>query len=157
MMELRHPFPGCPLCGSREETSLGTADVSQHPLYSAALPKDLAWLRCHTCGHVHTRHYWTEAGNDSRDGGRPRRFKPLAQARASGGLKFIGPDGGQPPDHLPLPANSQDSGVLFTGPRMTSTVPSTKLWGGLLPCSTGGCPAPSCLTTRRRVRDWGKA
>ena len=54
-------YPGCPLCSS-EYSLLGTADCTRHALWHEPLPKALEWMRCTQCGHVHTRHYWSEAG-----------------------------------------------------------------------------------------------
>ena len=54
-------YKSCPLCGS-DSRLLVSADCSRHPLWHEPLPSTLEWMRCEHCGHVYTRHYWTEAG-----------------------------------------------------------------------------------------------
>ncbi|MCL8208253.1 MAG: class I SAM-dependent methyltransferase [Actinomycetia bacterium] len=58
---MREAYGACPLCGG-EGRVLSTVDCRQHPLWHEPLPPDLTWMRCGRCGHVYTRHYWTEAG-----------------------------------------------------------------------------------------------
>ena len=54
-------YAGCPLCNG-EITSVGAANCKQHAMWHEPLPGTLEWMRCSQCGHVHTRHYWSEAG-----------------------------------------------------------------------------------------------
>ncbi|WP_144728447.1 class I SAM-dependent methyltransferase [Extensimonas perlucida] len=61
MNALQIAYEGCPLCGS-ESTLLGAANCTKHGLWHSALPDTLEWMRCSACNHVHTRHYWSEAG-----------------------------------------------------------------------------------------------
>jgi protein O-GlcNAc transferase len=58
---LQTPYPACPLCDGPSKT-VHFADCSAHPLWHAPLPKTLEWMQCPSCGHVHSRHYWTAAG-----------------------------------------------------------------------------------------------
>jgi SAM-dependent methyltransferase len=58
---LQEAYSGCPLCAS-PTTHVGTADCRQHVLWHEPLPPTIEWMRCDACGHVHTRHYWTQAG-----------------------------------------------------------------------------------------------
>lgn len=61
MTALQIAYEGCPLCGA-ESALLGAAHCTQHGLWHEPLPAMLEWMRCPSCGHVHTRHYWSEAG-----------------------------------------------------------------------------------------------
>jgi protein O-GlcNAc transferase len=61
MTALQITYEGCPLCGA-ESTLLGAANCTKHGLWHVALPDTLEWMRCDCCSHVHTRHYWSEAG-----------------------------------------------------------------------------------------------
>jgi len=58
---LQTTFPGCPLCKGASVT-LGFANCSTHVLWHEPLPPTIEWVRCASCGHVHNRSYWTEAG-----------------------------------------------------------------------------------------------
>jgi SAM-dependent methyltransferase len=58
---LQNQYQGCPLCAGASVT-LGFANCSTHTLWHEPLPPTIEWLRCATCGHVHTRSYWTEPG-----------------------------------------------------------------------------------------------
>jgi 2-polyprenyl-3-methyl-5-hydroxy-6-metoxy-1,4-benzoquinol methylase len=58
---LQAPYDYCPLCGGASVT-LGFADCTHHGLWHEPLPTAIEWMRCPSCGHVHSRHYWTEAG-----------------------------------------------------------------------------------------------
>lgn len=58
---LQATYSGCPLCGGTS-IALGFANCTQHPRWQPRLPPTLEWMRCPSCGHVHTRHYWTPAG-----------------------------------------------------------------------------------------------
>lgn len=58
---LQSPYPGCPLCDS-PSLRIGSTDCTRHPLWHAALPQTIHWMRCASCGHVHSQHYWTERG-----------------------------------------------------------------------------------------------
>lgn len=55
----RVPFEGCPLCKSRNTTSLRTADCSKHPLYRPVVAPTMTWLRCEDCAHVFTDGYFS--------------------------------------------------------------------------------------------------
>lgn len=61
MNELQKTYIGCPLCNA-ETTFIGSADCTQYPHWHEPLPASLEWMRCTQCGHVHTRHYWSEMG-----------------------------------------------------------------------------------------------
>jgi protein O-GlcNAc transferase len=58
---LQTPFPACPLCDGASVT-LGFANCTAHGLWHEPLPPTLEWVRCPSCGHVHSRSYWTDAG-----------------------------------------------------------------------------------------------
>ncbi|HLT27715.1 MAG TPA: class I SAM-dependent methyltransferase [Zeimonas sp.] len=58
---MRIAYPACPLCEA-ESLPLGAADCTRYPNWHEPLPTSLEWMRCGQCGHVHTRHYWSEAG-----------------------------------------------------------------------------------------------
>ena len=51
-----------PLCDSANHKLETTADCSNHPLYSARLPKMMEWLKCQDCSHGFTKGYFDEAG-----------------------------------------------------------------------------------------------
>ncbi len=72
---LQVAYPACPLCGGSSET-LGFADGTPHRLWHEPLPPSLEWMRCASCGHIHTRHYWNEAGREQLLRG--ERAEPLA-------------------------------------------------------------------------------
>lgn len=61
MNELQTAYTGCPLCMA-ESTFIGAADCTRYGNWHEPLPTKLEWMRCSQCGHVHTRHYWSEAG-----------------------------------------------------------------------------------------------
>jgi len=58
---LQAAYEACPLCGSTS-TTVGFANCTQHGRWQPRLPPTLEWMRCPSCSHVHTRHYWTAAG-----------------------------------------------------------------------------------------------
>jgi len=58
---LQEAYTACPLCEGAS-TTLGFANCAAHPLWHEPLPATIEWMRCPTCGHVHSRHYWTDAG-----------------------------------------------------------------------------------------------
>ena len=58
---LQSTYSGCPLC-ARASVTLGFANCATHALWHEPLPPTIEWLRCASCGHVHNRSYWTEAG-----------------------------------------------------------------------------------------------
>lgn len=58
---LQSPYPGCPLCAGASVT-LGFANCATHTLWHEPLPPTIEWLRCATCGHVHSRSFWTPTG-----------------------------------------------------------------------------------------------
>ncbi|ANB74369.1 hypothetical protein AYM40_19820 [Paraburkholderia phytofirmans OLGA172] len=58
---LQTTYPACPVCDGSSKT-VHFADCSAHPLWHAPLPKTLEWMQCSSCGHLHSRHYWTPAG-----------------------------------------------------------------------------------------------
>lgn len=58
---LQQAFAGCPLCGGASRP-LRSDDCTRHPLWHPPLPRQIDWLSCPDCGHVHSRHYWTAAG-----------------------------------------------------------------------------------------------
>lgn len=61
MNALQIEYTSCPLCES-DSVLLGKANCDKHSLWHDGLPATLDWMRCTQCGHVHTRHYWSEAG-----------------------------------------------------------------------------------------------
>ncbi|MFJ4457742.1 methyltransferase domain-containing protein [Pseudomonas sp. NPDC089392] len=58
---LQLAYTACPLCNGAS-TTLGFANCSGHPLWHEPLPQAIEWMQCPGCAHVHSRHYWTEAG-----------------------------------------------------------------------------------------------
>ena len=58
---LQSAYSSCPLCAATSVT-LGFANCTTHTLWHEPLPPTIEWLRCASCGHVHSRSYWTEAG-----------------------------------------------------------------------------------------------
>jgi protein O-GlcNAc transferase len=58
---LQIEYRACPLCEGAS-VSVGFADSSGHGLWHEPLPPRIEWMRCSSCGHVHNRSYWTEAG-----------------------------------------------------------------------------------------------
>lgn len=58
---LQTAFAGCPLCNGPVAT-LGYANVTTHALWHEPLPTSIEWNRCQSCGHVHSRSFWTQAG-----------------------------------------------------------------------------------------------
>ena len=72
---LQAAYDACPLCDGKS-TTLGFANCTAHALWHEPLPPSIEWLRCTTCEHVYTRHYWTEAG----------RIELLRNARPEGGF-----------------------------------------------------------------------
>jgi len=61
MTAMQQSYLACPLCEGKSEF-LGSADCTAYVNWHAALPPTLEWMRCANCGHVHTQHYWTQAG-----------------------------------------------------------------------------------------------
>ena len=72
---LQTAYSGCPLCETTSVT-LGFANCAGHSLWHEPLPPTVEWVRCTACGHVHSKHYWTDAGltevrrNEARDPGK---------------------------------------------------------------------------------------
>lgn len=58
---LQSAYSACPLCSGTSVT-LGFANCTTHALWHEPLPPTIEWQRCASCGHVHNRSYWTEAG-----------------------------------------------------------------------------------------------
>jgi protein O-GlcNAc transferase len=58
---LQTEYTACPLCEGASVT-LGFANTTGHGRWHEPLPPSIEWLRCPSCGHVHNRSYWTEAG-----------------------------------------------------------------------------------------------
>jgi protein O-GlcNAc transferase len=58
---LQAAYPACPLCAG-PSVSLGFANCSVHPLWHEPLPPAMEWMQCPSCGHIHSRHYWTDDG-----------------------------------------------------------------------------------------------
>ncbi len=58
---LQAAYPHCPLCAGASAT-LGFAECTAQPLWHEPLPPSIEWMRCPACGHIHSRHHWTEAG-----------------------------------------------------------------------------------------------
>jgi len=64
----RIAYDACPLCASRDFSSLRTDNCSRHPLYQQSvegaeeknrLTPFMQWCRCRACGHVFTDGYFT--------------------------------------------------------------------------------------------------
>lgn len=55
-------YRACPLCQSTGLRADKSVDCRHHPLWSPGLPEKLIWLRCNTCTHSFTSHYWDEQG-----------------------------------------------------------------------------------------------
>jgi len=60
---LQQEYACCPLCGGKSALHC-RADCSRHSLWHEPLPRILEWMRCTSCYHVYTRHFWTQAGID---------------------------------------------------------------------------------------------
>lgn len=60
LASLRIIYDACPLCGSREIQTTLLASCSGHPLYKPAIPPEMKWMICRSCGHVFTEGYFTE-------------------------------------------------------------------------------------------------
>jgi len=58
---LQTAYTSCPLCNGPSEP-LGFASCTTHVLWHEPLPISIEWQRCSACGHVHSRHFWTELG-----------------------------------------------------------------------------------------------
>ncbi|SQF99602.1 putative O-linked N-acetylglucosamine transferase, SPINDLY family [Paucimonas lemoignei] len=58
---LQEVYLACPLCEA-SSTTLGYANCTAHPLWHEPLPPSIEWMKCSSCGHVHNRHFWTDAG-----------------------------------------------------------------------------------------------
>ncbi|GLO23923.1 methyltransferase domain-containing protein [Pseudomonas putida] len=58
---LQQAYKACPLCEGKS-TVLGVANCTAHPLWHEPLPAVIEWMQCPGCGHVHSGHFWTEAG-----------------------------------------------------------------------------------------------
>jgi protein O-GlcNAc transferase len=58
---LQTPYSSCPLCAGASVT-LGFANCTTHRLWHEPLPPSIEWMQCPSCGHVHNRRYWTDAG-----------------------------------------------------------------------------------------------
>lgn len=59
--EVRIAYRACPLCEGRDIPPFVRAVCSRHPLYDAALPETMTWLKCQGCGHVFTEGWFTDA------------------------------------------------------------------------------------------------
>ncbi len=90
---LQAAYSQCPLCGGASVT-LGFASCASHHRWHEPLPPSIEWMRCPECEHIHSRHYWTEAGyaellRDAQDGQSPSRAQraepnlPPAQLEAA--------------------------------------------------------------------------
>ena len=55
---LQTEFDACPLCQGNSSPWMSVTSNASHP----ALPATVDWMKCDRCGHVHTRHFWNEAG-----------------------------------------------------------------------------------------------
>jgi 2-polyprenyl-3-methyl-5-hydroxy-6-metoxy-1,4-benzoquinol methylase len=55
--ELRTAYDGCPLCG-------GESKFLRHGMFEPRrrITGHLTWMKCGSCAHVHTEHYFNEAG-----------------------------------------------------------------------------------------------
>lgn len=58
---LQETYQTCPLCDGASVT-LWFASCATNALWHEPLPRTIEWMRCPSCGHVHSRRYWTEAG-----------------------------------------------------------------------------------------------
>lgn len=58
-MTYRTAYNGCPLCAGR--SAVLRTDMC---LARGELPRDLTWMKCTECGHVHALHFFTAAGNE---------------------------------------------------------------------------------------------
>jgi SAM-dependent methyltransferase len=61
MLDARIAYTACPLCQHTAIDEYRRANCAQHPLYQAALPSLMRWLRCSACQHVFTDGYWSPA------------------------------------------------------------------------------------------------
>jgi protein O-GlcNAc transferase len=58
---LQTAYLACPLCQGTSVT-LGFANCTAHPLWHEPMARTIEWMRCPSCGHVHNRSHWNEAG-----------------------------------------------------------------------------------------------
>lgn len=58
---LQTRYQTCPLCEALS-FGIGSTDCTRHPLWHEPLPKVIEWMRCSSCEHIHSQHYWTESG-----------------------------------------------------------------------------------------------
>ncbi len=89
-------YPACPICEGASVT-LGFADSSAHEMWHEPLPANIEWMHCTSCGHVHSRSYWTDAGLAelfrSREGIAPKRatWTPVVErvVKSLGGYRAV--------------------------------------------------------------------
>lgn len=51
-------YHSCPLCGSKNQRHIHSADARKHSLYSGFMEPILNWLQCKDCLHIFTESYW---------------------------------------------------------------------------------------------------
>lgn len=59
-IDARVNYNFCPICYSKDTTSLGASNVARHPLYKPQLPPTLPWCLCRSCTHVFAEGFYTE-------------------------------------------------------------------------------------------------
>lgn len=72
----RVPYHGCPLCGARDTSEVGTADCGGHPLYKPQLPRQQRWLQCRHCSHIFVDGYFSPAALEVLMAGTPAEQVP---------------------------------------------------------------------------------
>jgi protein O-GlcNAc transferase len=79
-LALQDTYLTCPLCDGASVT-LWFANCATHALWHEPLPRTIEWMRCPSCGHIHSRRYWTDVGRAQvlRDA----KASPLAESSAS--------------------------------------------------------------------------
>lgn len=55
--EYRTAYDGCPLCSGQS-----VVIRTEESFAKGRIPRDLTWMRCVSCAHVHTQHYFNEIG-----------------------------------------------------------------------------------------------
>jgi protein O-GlcNAc transferase len=79
-LALKGTYLACPLCDGAGVT-LWLANCAAHGLWHEPLPRTIEWMRCTSCGHIHSRHFWTDVGRA--EVLRSAKADPLAVSSAS--------------------------------------------------------------------------
>jgi protein O-GlcNAc transferase len=60
-LALQETYLTCPLCDGASVT-LWFANCATNTLWHEPLPRTIEWMRCPSCGHIHSHRHWTDAG-----------------------------------------------------------------------------------------------